>query len=612
MGADRCPVHNQHLQVGWDLKRWQCPSGEWWGPDGEGGLKAIEAPSLPPARASAPSAIGHVPTPPTTNGTEPWTAPAPLARRPVPPLPPDPLPPALWRFASGLATMTQTPPDFALLLCLCAVGAAVAGRVHIVVREGWEEPPNLYGVGLARSGERKSALPEEVSRPLLDWQAERVRRLAGAVAEAEARREVRELRLAELKRQCSKAQSGERAGLEDAVAALARELAEERPARLPRLLADDVTPERLATLMAENDGRMAILSAEGGEFLDILAGRYSEGRPNIGLVLKAHRAERHVVDRGSRPGEVIERPALTLGLLAQPDVLVGLMEPSGRRRGAGTTFRGRGLLARPLYVLPPSLVGRRAKDAPPLDAAAREGYARLMLRLLDLEPHEDSRGERLPHPLYLSDAARAALLDFGAELEPQLGERGELESIADWAGKLLGAIARLAGLLHCAAWAEDDRGRGSPWDNRVSSDTMAAAIALGRYFLGHALAAFDLMGSDPATDAARGLVRWLEVEQPREFTRRDAFNAHRGRFKTVDDLDAPLSLLEAHGYIRRQEPPERPLLDDGKRRRGRAPSPTYDVNPLMGSQNTQITQNGRSAWLAGLPEHSARHAVGEA
>ena len=49
-----------------------------------------------------------------------------------------------------------------------------------------------------------------------------------------------------------------------------------RSHRCPRLVADDITPEAAASLLAEQGGRLAIISAEGGIF-DIIAGRYSNG-----------------------------------------------------------------------------------------------------------------------------------------------------------------------------------------------------------------------------------------------------------------------------------------------------------------------------------------------
>src|SRR5581483_10312381 len=88
---------------------------------------------------------------------------------------------------------------------------------------------------------------------------------------------------------------------------------------IPRLVADDITPEAAATLLAEQKGRLAIISAEGGIF-DIIAGRYSK-LPNMDLWLKGHSGDSLKVDRKGRPPEYIPRPALTLGLMVQPSVL---------------------------------------------------------------------------------------------------------------------------------------------------------------------------------------------------------------------------------------------------------------------------------------------------
>ena len=119
----------------------------------------------------------------------------------------------------------------------------------------------------------------------------------------------------------------------------------------PRLLADDATPEIIASLLAEQGGRLSVMSAEGGIF-DIIAGRYS-GTPNMEVFLKGHAGDRLRVNRQGRE-EYIESPALTMGLTVQPVVL----EDIGRIKGAG----GRGLLARFLYSLPE--LPRRAPQDP--------------------------------------------------------------------------------------------------------------------------------------------------------------------------------------------------------------------------------------------------------
>jgi len=141
------------------------------------------------------------------------------------------------------------------------------------------------------------------------------------------------------------------------------------PAR-PQLIADDATPEAVASLLAEQGGRLAVLSAEGGIF-DIIAGRYSD-TPNMEVFLKGHAGDLLKVNRQGRQ-EYIEHPALTMGLALQPSVL----EEIARHRG----FEGRGLLARFLYALPESLVGRRTIVPDPIPEAVAELYERNLAAL---------------------------------------------------------------------------------------------------------------------------------------------------------------------------------------------------------------------------------------
>src|SRR5262249_39118587 len=144
---------------------------------------------------------------------------------------------------------------------------------------------------------------------------------------------IAESRLRKLQEQAGTALPERKAELEDDAVRLARELAEMRPPVLPRLMADDTSPEKLATLLSDHGGRMAVLSPEGGVF-DIMAGRYSKSNaPNFDVFLKGHAGDTRRVDRILRPAEYVERPALTLGLALQPEVIRSLSEQKG--------FRGR-------------------------------------------------------------------------------------------------------------------------------------------------------------------------------------------------------------------------------------------------------------------------------
>ena len=282
-----------------------------------------------------------------------------------------------------------------------------------------------------------------------------------------------------------------------------------------RLIADDATPEALASLLFQQGGRIALLSPEGDTF-DLMAGRYSGDRkPNLGVYLKGHAGDDLRIDRVSRPPEFVREPALTVGLAVQPDVLRGLVDQPG--------FRGRGLLARFIYSIPTSLVGYRQLHPDPVPLKVTRGYGDLIRDALRLQPVPSCEGPA-PHVLRLDAEARAELDRFRKSVELQLREDGELAMLKDWGSKLPGAVCRIAGIFHGLIHARS----GDPSQTPINAETMLCAISIGEYAIPHARAAFFEMGADPAVGLARRLTAWLVEGELRNFSRRDAFNALRG------------------------------------------------------------------------------------
>jgi replicative DNA helicase len=101
----------------------------------------------------------------------------------------------------------------------------------------------------------------------------------------------------------------------------------------------------------------------------------------------------------------------------------------------------------------------------------------------------------------------------------------------------------------------------------------------------HARAVFDLMGADPRVGDARWLLDWISRTDQVQFSRRDAHQAARGRFRKATDLEPALRLLEEHGHLRRVDP--EPSRDPHGR--GRPASPRFVVNPLHPSSETTET-----------------------
>jgi replicative DNA helicase len=507
--------------------------------------------AIPPREDTSASA----PTSPPSQ----WGPPIDFHQENVPAFPVDALPSWLGDYVGAVAVATQVPADLPGMLALAALATCCAKRFIVKKHEdgGYHEPVNLFVVVALEPGNRKSATFSLMNAPIEEYERETIEAVKVRVAEEASHYRVMERALEKTEAAAARASGVERDELESEARSLAGELASKKPPVLPRLIADDVTPEKLASLLSEQGGRLAVLSAEGGLF-DSLAGRYTSGAPNLDPYLKGHAGDPLHIDRVGRPPEFIPNPALTVGVTVQPEVLRGLL--------AKPALRGRGVLGRFLYSLPVSLLGRRQIGPPPIPKPTAATYRAHLRQLLTLPARSDGS----PEVVFLDPQALICFEDFEEWVEPKLGQEGELAGIPDWASKLAGAVLRIAGLFHAA----ELEGK-APWATPVSLPTMLRATRLGVYLTIHAKAAFAMMGADPRVETARRALRWIQQRGEPFFTKRQAFEGLKGRFATVGDLEPVLALLEQHEAIRRVEGGAHPG------RSGRRPSPTYEVNPAL-------------------------------
>ena len=372
----------------------------------------------------------------------------PLYQFDLPPFPTEALPGWMREYVEAVTEATQTPPDMAGVMLLAACATAAQKKVVIEAGAGWREQLSFYAAVVMPPAARKSAVVGLISKPVEDFEKLEMQMQITEAAEAQNRKAILEARLKEAQKKAAtqRPHEVEGEGHTDAEAQaeeIAREIANLPPPNHFRLLAEDVTPEMLAVLMAQNGGRMAVLSAEGDTF-DIIAGRYSDSGkgPNLSVYLKGHTGEDLRIDRIGRKGERVEKPALTLGLAIQPQVISGLMGEDA--------LRGRGLLARFFFSLPKNNIGYRKTHDEPIPYPTTREYRQKMTELLSLRYDMTDDGDRQPHFLRLSPEAKRVFDEYRAEIETRLRPSGDLYRIQDWGGKLAGAVSRVAGLLHLA------------------------------------------------------------------------------------------------------------------------------------------------------------------
>jgi hypothetical protein len=207
--------------------------------------------------------LGSIDSERTENSEPVWEHPIPLAEYPVPPFPTSIFPGWVRAYVEAVAEATQTPSDLGGMLALSALAAVCAKRVRVQITPDWSEPVNLFTVTAMAPAERKSAVFIQMTHPIVEFEAEEVARLVPVIAEAENRRKIAEQALGRAQREAATAAGSERVALLARADDLARELATTLVPVAPQFVVDDCSPERLASLLSEQGGRIAVMAAEG-------------------------------------------------------------------------------------------------------------------------------------------------------------------------------------------------------------------------------------------------------------------------------------------------------------------------------------------------------------
>lgn len=479
--------------------------------------------------------------------------PIPFGRYDLDPFPVDALPEDISGYIKAVAESTQTPVDMAGTSVLALLSVCLQGKYAIQGKDDWVEPLNLFANIIAEPSERKSAVLHATASPLDNFEVQYNAQNAARVEGCKMRRRILEKRQRAIEDKIAK--GGADASELDQIAQEIANFVEEKPLRL---YVDDITTEKLVSVMSSNNGRAALVSSEGGIF-DTLAGIYTRN-VNIDVMLKGYSGDTIRVDRIGRESESVMNPSLTVLLMTQPKVISDVL--------GNKTFRGRGLTARFLYCLPASSVGSRKFQSATVQPDVYARYERKMIDML-----EDEYPKK-PERITLSPDASRLLTGFAEEIEPKI--KGEYAEIADWVGKLVGNTLRISGLLCRASVYRAPEFLTENEPLVVSGKTMADAIRLGRYFLSHAMAVFDVIPESNMNKQANRILQMIADRRLTEFDRRIAMRYCRV-FKTVADIQPVLDFLDDYGYIIR-------LPDRTTSSGGRPPLPKYVVNPTYLSQ----------------------------
>lgn len=478
-----------------------------------------------------------------------WDTPIPFEKPSLPTFPVDALPKIIKDYVVAVAETTQTPVDMAATASLAIMSLCMQGRYRIDGKADWNEPVNLYTLIIAEPSERKSAIISFMTRPVNEYELNYNNTNEGRFEASRMRKSALESKKKTIETQYAKGKASETDLTE--IAEKVANFKEEKP---KKLYVDDITTEKLTSILSDSGGKTAIISTEGGIF-DVLAGMYNKS-VNIDVFLKGYSGDTIRVDRIGRPSELIQKPALTILLSVQPSVLSQLISNS--------TFEGKGLTTRFLYALPESLIGKRKFHTSPIPPEVSRLYD---MKIKDVLNEEENLIDN--QIVRLSSEASTLFEAFHDENEKIMGENTELKT---WRGKLVGNVLRISALL-----ARFNKDQFNPFFDItpplvVSKEDMANAILIGRYYIEHAKASYSLMGIDPINKQAEYVLSNIKKNGFYEFSKRDILRASRS-YKTVDAITPVLNRLVEYGYIQVKQTNKK--------------TESYLSNPIIFNQNNK-------------------------
>ncbi len=482
-----------------------------------------------------------------------WDTPQEFEGVKLPKWPNNAFPEPAQKYVQEVSRSSETPIELPAMLFLSSVATASQKKYIVEIKKLYRETVNLWVLPVLPPAGRKSSVYNQTTAPIRLWEEQKKAALESIINAKISKNKTIEEKIKRFRQRAAKTNDDSNFDeIQQQIAALENELTS--TPTYPQLWTSDITSEHLGTLMAQNDEAMSILSDEGGIF-DIIGGLYSNGRANIDLLLQSHSGGPVRVDRGSKPSIFLKHAITSVGITVQPEVI--------KRVCKNKTFRGRGLLGRFLYVMPPSNIGFRTLDEDPMDESIRMHYQDSIMAILN-HPYDMTNGSPHQHILKLEPEAYSKWLEYSKMLEMMMGRDLDfLSHITDWAGKLSGQIARIAALLHIYRYAFE-----KPWERSISVQDIQGAIKIGHVLTRHALKVFNLIHEDEANEVAKDILKWISDLNLEKFTQRDCGRKFR-TYQKHKLLRPGLNILKEGGYLHewKYQPPKGPF------------SIMFDVNP---------------------------------
>ena len=445
------------------------------------------------------------------------------------PFPVDCLPSVVGDMARAIAAMERVPESLTGCCVLGILSTAIGAGLEVQSGAQRKTRGNLFILASAQTGTGKSESFRHAARPLFDYEKEITEQWRTSILPGlQADKELIESEILAIKKQAGKTESGidreaRRRELEEKKKRL---LEIESALQSPVLMVEDVTTERLASLLAARGEVLASLSPDAGNIVSNLLGRYNKAdRTDESIYLKAYSGDYTRVDRIGRPPVVLHHPCLLVLWLTQPDKLDTLLAERSLTDG--------GMIPRLLICHTNCQPTHITGDLQGIPSAVLSAYDRLIRDLLQTyrQAAEAHTIEPTPAAMQLLTVHHNAVVDL---------RLGEMKDITGFAARWTEQAWRLSVVLHAAQHGAQAHA------HHLSVETATAAITLADWFAAQQL---DILsgGRWQAKRDRENEVLKLLAAIPDGITARDV---QRQRIaKTADEARELLAAMEQDGQL---------------------------------------------------------------
>ena len=456
--------------------------------------------------------------------------------------PVDAFPPPVADFVRAISESIGCPPDFVGLPSLIVLGAAIGRSVMLELKRGYRASAALYGMNVGEPSSGKSPALDFAVKPLHEidlWLHQRY--------------------------------SENKTAYDRALEAFEKAKGSDKPPMPTKPVfrsatLDDVTVEAVAGHLALNPRGLLVSRDEGSAWV-AGNGAYKAGKgADRQFWLSALFGKPVRVDRKGNPDlEPLRIPAPFLSVIGNlpPSMLSALREGQGRVDG---------FEERILFAFPDPYPRRRWTEAGIPDDVT-EGWGRIIDNLRRL-PLPSIEGRYAPRSVGMTPRAKSRWVEFYDAYADDANDPGHDSTHLAAETKLTDFAARFALILHLAGLACDPEWDPSAEIPPVDLKAVEGAVTLWGYFRSHVRRVRWSMSGGAGSPRAGQVLGWLRRGRRTEFTVSELHGDLRWLADGPDESEAILRDMERIHAIRRRPEPSTNLA-----RRGRKPTPTYEVNP---------------------------------